>query len=188
MDERELRRIARQRFDGDIPEWVWELLRVDRYLDDDYDESEEEVLSRIRTLLQITRRPEGTPRRSPGTTGTRAKTARLSPSESLRASAASDYYANDAERSGAVRRFREYVLAGRLLSGNQMRNVLTSPAAQLFHPDQFVLANVPVAEHLARIVSERAVYQKFYNAVIHVDPPGVDWMFDRQPLPSDVWW
>ncbi len=186
MDEGELRRTARQRFGKQIPEWIWGLLRDDHYLDSDDEDAREEALSRIQRLLQITLPAGGQPRRRPGSVGTREHAPRLSTGESLRALAASEYLAKDAERLPEVQRFRQDILDGRLLTRQEVTVFLASRAAQCFSLWEFQVRGVPPARHSARIVNENATYGDCYHVVIHVEPPSVDWTFERKPV-GVVW-
>ncbi len=174
MDERELRRTARERYGRQIPEWIWRLLREDHYLDQDDAEGREEALSRIHLLFQMV--PGAAPARQPTK---RSAKPRFTPYELLRARAASEYLAKDAGRSFAVRRFREDVLGDQLLTADEAKDFLLSPAAQRFHPYQFQAAGISPARHRAAIVREHAEYPNVYEAEVKLGPPDVRWMFGR---------
>jgi hypothetical protein len=107
----------------------------------------------------------------------------------VRAAALSEALANEAASYPAIRRFREEVLGRKLLSSEQARRLVTSPAVRYFWFEWFKEWGIPVVGHAARVVTTGSHVSAFdwktlsaimsgFNPYIHsyhtvhVDPPG----------------
>ncbi len=77
-----------------------------------------------------------------------------------------------------VRRFREEVLGGRILTDQEVRAFVESPANSRFSPDRLNDASVPIVGHSASFLDHGVVLEGEDEAncmeveYLHVDPPG----------------
>jgi hypothetical protein len=83
-----------------------------------------------------------------------------------------------------VRRFREKVLGGRLLTPAQALTVIHSPAAQVFSSRQFSNWGIPLVDHAAylkgieeTLKDNRVVGGRF---TVYVEPPGIERFISRR--------
>jgi hypothetical protein len=115
----------------------------------------------------------------------------LSQSELERRAASEEYAALRAARDGGTRWFRNRVLVDRLLTAEQARELIRSPAARFLEASSFEFAggDIPLIGHRANL--EYCLPVKYgdrevgHRATLSVDPPGiietVDNMFDEAP-------
>jgi hypothetical protein len=103
----------------------------------------------------------------------------LSESERERQTASEEYTAKRAACDDGIRWFRERVLGGRLLTAEQARDLVLSPAARFLEANEFEFAggDIPLVGHRARLEgyelksgNDREVR---HRATVSVDPPGM---------------
>jgi hypothetical protein len=100
---------------------------------------------------------------TPWTTKQRQKRASieadLSPDNAIavRAEALCTYWAKLAEADRNVRMFRERVLGGTVISADEARRMITSPATSILRPENFAKCGAPIVGHTAELgVAERS--------------------------------
>jgi len=102
----------------------------------------------------------------------------LSPYEQERADILSRYYAWAVAnlQRGVVRRFRDMMLEGTVLSWNQARALLDSPAPWFLSHEQFKALGVPLIGHSSRIVAQRWKPEKstakVYEVTLYIEWSG----------------
>ena len=100
----------------------------------------------------------------------------LSESELQRKAAFEEYVALRAGHEDGTRRFRDEVLQNRLLTAEQARELVRSPAAQFFDVSSFEFGggSVPLIGHQATLDNyEREKGEGWHRATVHADPPGI---------------
>jgi hypothetical protein len=103
----------------------------------------------------------------------------LSESELQRKAAFEEYVAMRAACDTGTRRFRNWVLGGRLLTARQARELVRSPAARFLEANSFDFAggDIPLIGHHATLEpyeGERDRGREYWHrATISVDPPGI---------------
>jgi hypothetical protein len=116
----------------------------------------------------------------------------LSEAELQRQAAFEEYAAFRAARAGGTRWFRDEVLRNRLLTADQARELIRSPAARFLEASSFEFAGgeIPLIGHHATLEGYERVegdtdWQAQHRATVSVDPPGmtesVENMFDEAP-------
>jgi hypothetical protein len=115
----------------------------------------------------------------------------LSGAELQRKAAFEEYAAFRAARTGGTHRFRDEVLRNRLLTAEQARELLRSPAARFLEANKFEFAggDIPLIGHHANLEYCLPVRdggrEVGHRARVSVDPPGitetVENMFDEAP-------
>jgi hypothetical protein len=100
-----------------------------------------------------------------------------------RAAAFEEHVARIAANDFHVRRYRERVLGKKLLTSEQARALIHSPAAQVFSPRQFSNWGIPLAGHAAELKEaeetlrdNRVVGGRF---TVYVEPPGIERVISR---------
>ena len=116
----------------------------------------------------------------------------LSESGLQRKAASEEYAAFRAARDGGTRWFRNRVLGDRLLTAEQARELIRSPAARFLEENTFEFAGgeIPLFGHHATLWAYERVeggtdWEVRHRATVSVDPPGmtetVENMFDETP-------
>jgi len=103
--------------------------------------------------------------------------------ERERAAAFEEHVARIAANDFHVRRYRERVLGEKLLTSEQARALIHSPAAQVFSPRQFSNWGIPLVGHAAELKEaeetlrdNRVVGGSF---TVYVEPPGIERVISR---------
>jgi hypothetical protein len=189
MDEYELTAWLEEQLGRRLSEDVLKRLRKDGYLHVEGAGELVDVLKRTRWLLQFnTSDSKRTPRRRPTRKLASEKTLRaLAKRDELRRDAVSVYWAKDASTQGEVRRFRQEVLGGRLLTSDEAQDLLISPAALMFSVDELVAKNIEPARHHARVTTQEAEFRGAYRAVVQVKRPRVRLEFRVDATDSNPW-
>lgn len=182
MDERELISWLRKQVGRRIPAEVIRRLRADGYLHTENDSERDEALSRTQFLLDFDP-PQSTRLKLPSDRALRL----LAERDVQRRDAVSEYWARDAERQPAVRRFRDAALGGVLLTPGEARTFLASPAALMFGVDELLTQDIDPARHIATIKSEDARFLGPYRAVVEVTSPPVELEFKVATSSSNPW-
>lgn len=114
----------------------------------------------------------------------------LSEYEATRAWAISRYRAWQAAAHPAVRRFRQQVLGGRVLSPEEARAFLASPATAWLSQYEFERRQILFIGHSATIVQNEYgdddEGQLCHQIAILIEPPGVTWAHMRYDLPRSL--
>src|SRR5215204_7297643 len=102
----------------------------------------------------------------------------LRPEEAARARAFEEYLDYAANFDQDLHRFRERVLGNDLLTAEQARAFVQSPAARFFgdHRFEFGGGNIPLTDHRATLESyerERDDQKVWHRATVSVNPPGI---------------
>jgi hypothetical protein len=117
----------------------------------------------------------------------------LRESELERKAASEEYAALRAARDGGTRWFRNRVLGDRLLTAEQARELIRSPAARFLEENMFEFAGgeIPLIGHHATLEGYERVegggtdWEVHHRATVSVDPPGmtetVENIFDETP-------
>src|SRR5215212_5257489 len=194
MNEDELRRRVSKR--RKIPEQAWAFFLERGYVEDALmkDDDEEKVrfiveeFDRHKAAFAGTRGRRQTPDQESSEVPVP-----LGDSELERKGASEEYAALRAARNGGTRWFREEVLRNRLLTAEQARELIRSPAARFLEASSFEFAggDIPLIGHRANLEYCLPVRDGGkdvgHRARVSVDPPGitetVDNMFDEAPQP-----
>jgi hypothetical protein len=179
MTEEELKREAQKR--RTISEQAWAFLvdegDVEIALDRPFDEEMVQYIidrfDKIRAAFPVARnraKPEGRTKEVP-------IAASLRPEEAERAAAFEEYLAYAANFDKDLHSFRDRVLGGRLLTAEQARALVQSPAARFFgdHRFEFGGGDIPLTGHRATLECyerEREGQRVRHRATVSVDPPG----------------
>jgi len=157
MHEQELISWLREQVGRPIPGWMVKHLRDDGFLHAEDDAEREDLINRTRKLL-----PLAPSARSASQSGARlpqpseSELRNLAKHDVLRRDAMSEYWAKDASTRTEVKRFRSDVLGGRLLTDEEARRFLESPAASMFSVRVLRDRGVDPVRHTSRVVVEDA--------------------------------
>jgi hypothetical protein len=196
MNEDELRRRVSKR--RKIPEQAWAFFLERGYVEDALmkDDDEEKVrfiveeFDRHKAAFAGTRGRRQTPDQESSEVPVP-----LGDSELERKGASEEYAALRAARNGGTRWFREEVLRNRLLTAEQARELIRSPAARFLEENMFEFAGgeIPLIGHHATLEAYERVeggtdWEVLHRAIVSVEPPGmtetVENMFDETPQPG----
>jgi hypothetical protein len=110
--------------------------------------------------------------------------------EAERAATLSAHFGSEATKRTDVRRYRQKLLGGELLTDKQAREVITSPAAGLLLAEHFEDGSIPLVGHTAEITEEevwREGNQQHHRVVVSVRPPREsiprEWSYDVKVRP-----
>jgi len=196
MNEEELKRRAMKQ--RDIPDWSWSYLDklgiVGEAIDMPFEEEAVEyILKQFADLAAAS--PYGRGRRRTSKQKLSEVPVSLSESELQRKAASEEYAAFRAARAGCTRWFRNRVLGNRLLTAEQARELVRSPAARYLEENTFEFAGgeIPLIGHHATLEGYERVeggtdWAVRHRATVSVDPPSmtetVENMFDETPQPG----
>jgi hypothetical protein len=181
MKEEELKQRAMKH--RRIPEWSWAYLREEEKVDDALrqgldEEMVEYIIKKFDRLAAGS--PERTRRKHIVDEDRNAVPVSLSESEQQRKAAFEEYAAFRAARAGGTRQFRNRVLGDCLLTAEQARDLVRSPAARFLEENTFEFAggDIPLVGHRATLEGyERGERSKDWDvqhrATVSVDPPGM---------------
>jgi hypothetical protein len=186
MREEELKREAQKR--RTIPEQSWAYLvdrgyveeALERPFDEDMVEHFIKEFDALNAAFSVARNraaPEGRTKEIPGTAPPR-------PEEAGRAAAFEEYLAYAANFDRDLHRFRDRVLGNRLLTSEQARAFVQSPAARFFGDPWFEFegGSIPLTGHRATLESyerEKEDWGVRHRATVTVDPPGTTEIAER---------
>lgn len=180
MNEAELlRRVEKRRT---IPDRSWAYLRDKGYVDEALDRNldDEAVDYIIDSFDELAAASPGTLNRRQTPDRERdAVLVSLSESELQRKAAFEEYAAKCAACDDHTRRFRDEVLQNRLLTAEQARRLLRSPAAQFFEASAFEFRGgaIPLLDHRGTLVHYERRKGKgkegLHRATVLADPPGI---------------
>lgn len=180
MNETELKRRAEKR--RKIPEEAWATLLEDGYVEAALERNFDEEA--VDYILEKFDRYDAAFGRKVNRTQTadrerNAVTVSLSESELERKAAFEEYAATCAACEDGTRRFRNSVLGDRLLTAEQARALVRSPAAQFFKANYFEFreGDIRLIGHQATLVhydrEEGKDGKGWHHATVYVDPPGI---------------
>ncbi len=184
MNEEELRqRVGKLR---NVPEQSWAYLSRQGYVEEALDrgtdeEAVEYFIKNFDELRAASPEPTSwTQRRDDGDDDPDREVIRgsLSDSDREREAAVEEYLAMCAACDGATRQFRKRVLGDRLLTAEEARALVKSPAARFFDETDFDYAGgeIPLVGHRATLVGhtrERGNgWEVYYRSQVTVEPPG----------------
>jgi len=175
MDEEKLRKqLALKLKRDDVPEPLWNDLKEDGYIADVSltGEGFADLVRVAKRRIRFARAMEG--RDTPPGRSQVEVTPKANRHDIERALAVSTCLAKLAAMNPRVRSFRDKILGGKLLTREQARAFVTSPATRFFRRWQFQSWRIPI-DHNARIVADEwrdDGEAKYHNLTIFVDPPG----------------
>ncbi len=173
------RRVSKRR---KIPEQAWAFLLERRYIEDALmkDDDEEKVNFIIEEFDKHKAAfAEARGRRQTPDQESSEVPVSLAESELERKAAFEEYALKCATCDDGVRRFRERVLGDRLLTAEQARELVRSPAARFLEANIFEFAggDVPLVGHRATLEGYEAKrgndWEVCHRATVSVDPPGI---------------
>jgi hypothetical protein len=186
MTEKELKQEARKR--RKIPEQTWAYLDdrgyVEEALEMSFDEEKVQYIieefDKLAAASPVARnhaKPQGRAKEVP-------VTASLRPEEAERAAAFEEYLSYAANFDRDLHRYRDRVLGNRLLTAEQARAFVQSPAARFFGDPWFEFegGSIPLTGHRATLESyerEREDWGVRHRATVTVDPPGTTEIAER---------
>src|SRR5215217_5837425 len=179
MTEEELKREARKRRIISEQQWAFLVnegdveIALERAFDEEMVQYIIDRFDKIRAAFSATRslaKPEGRTKEVPATASLRLE-------ESERHRAFEEYLAYAASFDRDLHRFRDRVLGGRLLTAEQARALVQSPAARFLgdHRFEFGGGDIPLTGHRATLECyerEREGQRVRHRATVSVDPPG----------------
>jgi|GEM_PF-3137898 len=196
MNEAQLRKkLAQALKRADVPEPLWKELVEDDWVLDALDKGREDgfpglvrqARRRLRTSEAIAQR---TP--PPGRTASAAKSVSLQPRELLRAEAFSAWLSHHVTAIPRVRRLRQDLFGGGVLSAAQAEALLQSPAPRFLSAKRFHALGIPLLGHTAHLVNTSQDFSYEGNvtqATLQLNWPGgtheesCRWE-DRQNMPA----
>ena len=183
MNEYKMRvRLAKALGLEDVPELIWEDLKEEGYIDKVMEVPSvewEDLLHDTRRSLKFFRAgAEGktAAKRVPAESEPVVPAALFQENELNRARVVAAALAKRAETELRVRNFRRNVLGGQVLTPEQARAFVTSPATRYFSREQFERWHIPLVDHVATVVNSESMPEGEENKVcvtISVDPPGI---------------
>ena len=202
MREEELYRRANER--RTISEQSWAYLKaaqdVHDALEQPFDEEMVEYIIERFDHVRAGFAPARSHAKREGRTKEVPATASLRPEETERAAAFEEYLAYAANFDPNLHKFRDRVLGNRLLTAEQARAFVQSPAARFFGDPWFEFGggSIPLTGHHATLQSiehEREGQKVRHRAKVSVDPPGITenaerWTYEPahkaiRPRPND---
>jgi hypothetical protein len=144
----------------------------------------EDLVDHSRATLRWWRKREGRTKLKSGDRVAQPVRVSLGELELERQAALEEYLAMCAACDANVYRFRERVLEGEVLSQDQARELLRSPAAAILRTKRFREGNIPIVGHTAEVTScepDMLPWGSSYVANLIVHPPGLP---QQERMPS----
>ncbi len=140
--------LARQLKQPDVPEWLWNWLVTERYVEEagQYEDGPALLLKAAKGAIKLARdaNRRATP---PGRARQVEPGPLLNEYEQLRAQAFAERVAQVASAAPEARRFRQRACGGITLSSERAVTLLRSPATRIFTPDEFAQRDLSPADH-----------------------------------------